>query len=190
MKDGKATKARISRTALGLFVEKGVAETTVRDIAAAAKVAEGTLYRHFAGKDDLAWELFATNFAAFAGDLDRCQKEKNSLAEKMAVMVEHFCSFFDQDPVLFSYLLLVQHDFLKRVPPDMPNPVDLVHQVIWRAMIAGELPRGDAALAAAMVMGIVLQSAVFKIYGRITSPLARISDTLTSACLRALKANN
>jgi AcrR family transcriptional regulator len=110
MRDGKATKARISRIALGLFVKKGVAETTVRDIAASANVAEGTLYRHFTGKDDLAWELFAANFAAFAGDLDRCQKEKNSLAEKMAVMVEHFCTFFDQDPVLFSYLLLVQHD--------------------------------------------------------------------------------
>jgi AcrR family transcriptional regulator len=186
MKDGKATKARISRAAIGLFVEKGVAETTVRDIAAAAKVAEGTLYRHFTSKDELAWELFATNFAAFTGELDRCQGEQDSLAGKVAVMVRHFCTFFDQDPVLFSYLLLAQHDFLKRVPSDMSNPVDLVHQVIWRAMTKGELPPGDAAVAAAMVMGIVLQSAVFKIYGRITSSLTGLSDTLTSACLRVL----
>jgi AcrR family transcriptional regulator len=187
MKDGKATKTRISQAALALFVEKGVAETTVRDIAAAAGVAEGTLYRHFTGKDDLAWELYAANFAAFAGELDRRQREKDKLAGKMEVMVHHFCTFFDQDPVLFSYLLLAQHDFLKRVPPDMPNPVDLVHQVIWRAMAAGELPPGDAAAAAAMVMGIVLQSAVFKIYGRITTDLTSLAETLTSACLRVLK---
>jgi AcrR family transcriptional regulator len=190
MKDGKATKARISRAALGLFVEKGVAEATVRDIAAAAQVAEGTLYRHFTGREELAWELFATNFAALAGELDRLQIKQDSLTGKLAVMVGHFCTFFDQDPVLFSYLLLAQHDFLKRVPPDMPNPVDVVHQVIWRAMAAGELPRGDAAVAAAMVMGIVLQSAVFKIYGRITSNLASLADTLTSACLRVLKAKD
>jgi AcrR family transcriptional regulator len=190
MKDGKATKARISRAALALFVEKGIAEATVRDIAEAANVAEGTLYRHFTGKDELAWELFATNFAAFAGELDRRQGEQDSLAGKMAAMVEYFCTFFDQEPVLFSYLLLAQHDFLKRVPLDMPNPVDVVHQVIWRAKAGGELPRGDAAVGAAMVMGIVLQSAVFKIYGRLTASLTSLSNTLTSACLRVLNAKN
>ena len=190
MKDGKATKTKISRAALGLFVEKGVAETTVRDIAAAAGVAEGTLYRHFTGKDELAWELFASNFAAFTGELDRRQREKDKLAGKVGVMVHHFCTFFDQDPVLFSYLLLAQHDFLRRVPPEMPNPVDLVHQVIWRAMAEGELPPGDAATAAAMVLGIVLQSAVFKIYGRITVSLTSLSETLTSACIRVLKAED
>ncbi len=190
MKNGKATKDRISRAALQLFVEKGVAETTVRDIAEAAGVAEGTLYRHFTGKDDLAWELYATNYASFAGELDRRQREKDRLADKMGVMVRHFCTFFDQDPVLFSYLLLAQHDYLKRVPPDMPNPVDLVHQVIWRAMSKGEIAPGDAATAAAMVMGIVLQSAVFKIYGRITANLGSLSDTLTAACLRVLNAKD
>jgi len=187
MRDGKATKAKISRAALGLFVEKGVAETTVRDIAQAAGVAEGTLYRHFAGKEDLAWELFATNFAALAGELERRHAEEETLAGKAGVMVEHFCRFFDQDPVLFSYLLLAQHDYLKRVPPEMPNPVEVVHQVIVQGMNGGELPSGCSATATAMVMGIVLQAAVFKIYGRITANLVSLSDTLTAACLRVLE---
>ena len=187
MRDGKATKAKISRAALGLFVEKGVAETTVRDIARAAGVAEGTLYRHFAGKEELAWELFATNYAAFAQELERHQAEVDTLAGKAGAMVRHFCNFFDQDQVLFSYLLLAQHDYLKRVSSEMPNPVDVVHQVIWRGMAEGELPPGDSATATAMVMGIVLQAAVFRIYGRITVSLANLSDTLTAACLRVLQ---
>ena len=188
MRDGKATRAKISRAALTLFVDKGVTDTTVRDIAAAAGVAEGTLYRHFASKDELAWELFADNFAAFADALDRCQARETTLPDKAAAMVDHFCTFFDQDPVLFSYLLLSQHDYLKRVSPGLPNPVDVVHQVIWRAMSEGELPRGDAATTTAMVLGIVLQAAVFKIYGRITTSLAAVSETLIAGCLRVLKA--
>jgi AcrR family transcriptional regulator len=188
MRDGKTTKSKISRAALTLFVDKGVTETTVRDIAAAAGVAEGTLYRHFAGKDELAWELFADNFAAFADALESCQTRETTITAKTTAMVHYFCTFFDQDPVLFSYLLLSQHDYLKRVPPDLPNPVDVVHQVIWRAMSQGELLPGDSATATAMVLGIVLQAAVFKIYGRITTSLTSVSDTLIAACLRVLKA--
>ena len=44
---GKAedTKARLERAALTLFVARGVAETTTKEIAMAASVAEGTIYR-------------------------------------------------------------------------------------------------------------------------------------------------
>ena len=55
-------------------MEKGITETTVRDIAAAAGLAEGTLYRHFESKEELAWELFSTNYTAFAQELDRLQR--------------------------------------------------------------------------------------------------------------------
>ena len=55
MRDGTETRKRIEAAALLLFVEKGVAETSIRDIAHSAGVAEGALYRHHAGKDDLVW---------------------------------------------------------------------------------------------------------------------------------------
>ena len=104
-RNGNHTKELIARTALKLFVAKGIAETTVRDIAAAAGLAEGTLYRHFESKEELAWELFHTNYTAFAQELDRLQREYETLHEKLTAMIRQFCTFFDRDPVLFSYLL-------------------------------------------------------------------------------------
>ena len=44
----------IERAALRLFMTQGVRGTTVRDIAQGAGVAEGTLYRHWRSKRDLA----------------------------------------------------------------------------------------------------------------------------------------
>ena len=108
------TKELIARTALTLFVEKGIDGATIRDIATAAGIAEGTLYRHYSRQRALAWELFSTNYFAFALELDRLQANYDTLRDKLDAMVRQFCTFFDQDPVLFSYLLLAQHGQLKK----------------------------------------------------------------------------
>jgi AcrR family transcriptional regulator len=182
MRDGSKTRELIARTALKLFVDKGVTETTVRDIASAAGIAEGTLYRHFESKEELAWELFSTNYLAFARELDALQEQYEALQDKLAAMIRRFCAFFDRDPVLFSYLLLAQHAQLKKVTPEMTTAVTVLQKVIGRGMAKGEVPGMDVELAAAMVLGVVLQVAVFKAYNRISHDLSPLSETLANAC--------
>jgi AcrR family transcriptional regulator len=185
-RNGNHTKELIARTALRLFVDQGIAETTVRDIAAAAGLAEGTLYRHFESKNQLAWELFHTNYTAFAFELDLLQQKYDNLKDKLTAMIRQFCTFFDQDPVLFTYLLLVQHSQLKRVTPEMETAVTVLQKVIAEGMAHQEIPQGEVELAAAMVLGVVLQVAVFKAYGRITPNLSNVSDMLAATCWRVL----
>jgi AcrR family transcriptional regulator len=185
-RNGDKTKELIERTALRLFVEKGITETTVRDISQAAGLAEGTLYRHFPSKDELAWELFHTNYTAFAGELDRLQQKYDTLRDKLAAMIRLFCAFFDRDPVLFSYLLLAQHAQLKKVTPEMETAVTVLQKVIAEGMARREAPEMHVELAAALVLGPVLQVAVFRAYGRITQNLTHLSDTLVDTCWRVL----
>jgi AcrR family transcriptional regulator len=52
------TRARLLSAARGLIEEGGYAEATVAAIADRAGVASGTLYRHFASKEELFIELF------------------------------------------------------------------------------------------------------------------------------------
>ena len=55
---GMMTQQRILDAALALFASKGYAETTMRDIAAAAECSLGLTYRYFASKEDLILELY------------------------------------------------------------------------------------------------------------------------------------
>jgi AcrR family transcriptional regulator len=188
MKRGEETRERLTREALRLFVEKGVAETTVRDIAAAAEVAEGSLYRHYESKEALAWELFSGAFTRLAEELDGLQRAEATVRGKVAAMIRHFCTFFDRDRTLFSYLLLSQHGQLRRVTPEMPHPIEVLRRSIRNGMRRGEIPKGDADLATSMVMGLVLQTAVDRVYGRLRHDLSRLADGLVAAAWRVLEA--
>jgi len=186
MRPKNQTKELIARTALSLFVEKGIDGATIRDIATAAQIAEGTLYRHYPGKDALAWDLFSQNFTAFALELQRLQAGHATLRAKLDAMVRQFCAFFDRDPVLFSYLLLAQHGQLQKVTTDMPNPVEVLREVLAAGMDRGEIPAADPNLAAALVMGMVLQVAVFRIYQRLTQSLTSLAEVLVEATWRVV----
>ncbi len=114
------------------------------------------------------------------------QSLHHRLRDKLAAMIRHFCRFYEQDPVLFNYLLLAQHAQLRKVTPDMPNPVAVVRDVIAQAMFRREIQASDPEVLAALVLGLVLQVATFRLYGRVTKPLTGLSDTLIRACYRVL----
>jgi len=170
---GKAedTKARLERAALTLFVARGVAETTTKEIAMAASVAEGTIYRYFPSKEQLALDLFLRHHQGLAEALAEAQRPARGLRAKVEAIVRCYCEWADRDWTVFAYHLLNQHSFLIQVPDGMANPVTVVRDVISQAMKAGEIPRRNVDLAAASAIGVVMQAATYKVYGRFTGDL-------------------
>lgn len=181
-----ATKAKIEAAALKLFAEKGVDQTTTRDIAAGAGISEGAIYRHFESKEALVHELFAANYLRLAGEIDELQAQEEGLRGKLAAMVRAFCLLFEQDPDMFRFLLLVQHGELRKLPPDSKTPVRVVREVIEAAIQRSEIPAQDPNVANALVFGLVLQPALFKVYGQIDQPMTALAERLTEACWRTL----
>src|SRR5438270_14075768 len=58
MTQADLTRERLVRAALELFTAQGYHDTTTPAIAKKAGVAEGTIYRHFAGKQQFCNELY------------------------------------------------------------------------------------------------------------------------------------
>jgi len=186
MRDGTPTREKIERKAMELFVAKGVAETTIRDIAEAADIAEGALYRHYRGKDQLIQALFQQHYASFAERLEALQAGEHGTREKLWVMIAECAHVFDADRVRFQFLLLVQHQSMRRLGDSQATPVEVVRRVLMEGMARGEIPKSDPDLAAAWVMGLIVQPATFKTYGRLPGPMTPLAPALAEACWRVL----
>jgi AcrR family transcriptional regulator len=180
------TRQRIEAAAIHLFVEKGITETTIRDIARAVDISEGALYRHFVSKEDLVWHLFERHYVEFAGSLWSLAEGEATARGKLAVMIRGFCHAHDENPELFRFLLFVQHGQLAKLGPDTPTPVSAVRTVMNGAIASGEIPNQSADLATALVFGVVLQPVQFAAYGRLPSNMGSMSERLIAAAWAAV----
>lgn len=184
--DTPGAKARIERAALDLFVARGVNAATTREIAAAAEVSEGAIYRHFDSKDDLAAAMFLSIHTRLAALVREAARNKGGIAEQTAAIVDAYCATADADFPLFTFHLLYAHRFLP-TPAGVDNPVDAVEDLIAAAIRRREIVRGEPGLIAGMTLGVVLQTALQIHYGRIAGPLSQYADELVIAALAVMR---
>jgi AcrR family transcriptional regulator len=183
------TRDRLEKAAIRLFVEKGVTETSVRDIARAVDISEGALYRHYVSKDELVWAAFEHHYVEFASRLETLAQREPDARGKLAAMIRGFCQAHDENPTLFRFLLFVQHAQLNKLAPGTPTPVDAVRRVIERGIASKDIPTQDPDFATALVFGIVLQPVTFAAYGRLPSKMQPMGERLVHAAWAAVTSN-
>lgn len=186
MRDGSNTRKKLERCALTLFVEKGVSATTIKDIAHKAGVAEGTLYRHYESKDELAQHLFTSAYETFTQEIKKLAFVKPTIAQKIEAMVKFFCEKYDEDPILFNYLLLVQHTQVKTSHEKDINAHENMVALFNDAIKKKEVKKKDPHVYASIVLGIVLQCALSRVYGRIKRSMLEDAEDLVEAIKGAI----
>jgi AcrR family transcriptional regulator len=157
-RDAAENRARILEAARALFDERGVAQVNMADIAMAANVGKGTLYRRFANKGELCYALMDEQLVAFQDEMLGAMQDMTQVdVPKLAQL-----SFFLNALVLFTeahmpFLCEVQQI---RLQAGAQNAL-LPH--IWQRMTiqglltaansAGEFPPGlDITLLADMLL--------------------------------------
>ena len=184
---GEDTKQRVEQAAIRVFVQKSVAGASVRDIAREARVSLGAMYHHYKSKEELASALFIQTWAEMGTELRVRAKLGNTVGDKIREMIRYVFESFEKNWELVTYVYISRHEHLRRVTPDVPNPHLVFRMVIIDAMARGDIPRQDPDLAAAMVMGTIVQVIDTKILGRIKPKLTNCVETVAGACERILR---
>ena len=182
------TRERIERAALKHFVEKGIAETSIRDIADEARVSLGAMYNHFKSKEDLAWQLFIAGWNDIGDEMRRRARVQARLPAKMRSMIEYVFRRFDEDWLLVTYVFRSRHQHLMRLPATRGNPYTIFRLVIADASRRGEIPPGDLELKTSLIVGAIVQAVDSRILSRLKGPLSDSATVTADCCVRMLGA--
>ena len=181
-----AKRQHVMEAALQLFVEKGIEGTTTREIAQLAKAGEGTMFRHFESKDELAWHLFNENLTTFVNRLEESISKQSNTKGKIRSMVEAGYTLYETNPLLCTFLLLTEHSAARRMPENYKTPINLVMRAIDEGQKKGEARMMDPSLAAALVFGAITRVPIFKHAGLIKRDLREMVDEVTDACFKMI----
>ena len=181
-------KDDIEQSAIELFATKGLAATTIRDIAAAAGVAEGALYRHYRGKDDMAWRLYCRETAAFITAFEPLLAAGDEpLPRRLLAAVKFLFAYYKLHPHRLVFVLLSREGFPdQHIPDPQVDPDGVVTRFLRREMDAGNILAADPVLMMSLVRGVVLQPILLHRYGKLATHPLDVAEEIADACMRVL----
>lgn len=149
-------KRRILIEALRLFSEKGLCETTVRDIAAATGYTNPALYKHFRSKDELALQLFVACYKELAARGEAALRTNEGFEDSLLGYVAALAGAFDEQPEAVVFVNENLHRFWPLAPSSMRKRT-IVTQVRGLVRLGAEGRKGPHSvpeeIRVAMVIG-------------------------------------
>lgn len=100
-----ARRASVMTAALALATEGGYDAVQMRDVAARAQVALGTIYRYFASKDHLLAECLLESWRATERRLEERPLVGATAAERVTDLVDRFMRGVERSPALAAALV-------------------------------------------------------------------------------------
>jgi AcrR family transcriptional regulator len=184
-----ATREEIARAALAQVAAGGYASATVQSVARRARVAVGTVYRHFPSKGDLFAEVFRTaSERELAVVIEVSAADGRSAAERVAAAVEAFSRRALAGPVL-AFALIAEP-----VDPAVESERlrlrigyrDAFARVLDDGVAAGELRPRDTQTIAAALVGALAEALVGPLSAREAGSKEALVATLVQFSQEAL----
>lgn len=179
-----AKREDLVNAALALFRERGIKATTIREIAEAAGVTSGALYRHFDSKVALAQALFEDCAGRMTTALRQATQEAGTSGEALARTTRALLEFSRAEPAAFGYILDRHEREVQRAQPGRILPKDVFEEIIAAGVEQGELPPQDVSLSAALIIGMCLRAVFFYEREMLESSWEQMTERIVAAARR------
>jgi AcrR family transcriptional regulator len=168
VRDKHRRREDILRAARDVFAREGFHEAKVEDIAAAARVAKGTVYLYFPDKSSIMQELIDRVLVQLEGAILRVDITNGDVSEQVLHNIRAVVGVFLDDPTLPKILLSPlsggDPDFQRRLQEFLRT----VHGLLREALSDGQhltiIAPGDANVQASFILGalkeLLLQAAL------------------------------
>ena len=157
-RESNKTKNRqaIIQAGIRIFIDKGVSETTVRDIIRSTGLASGTFYNYFNSKE----EVLVAIFDDFAKEIGRTVRDDNvepkNFEEFLRIKLTRFFKFVSSKPEIFM-IMSNNHNLVNNFSINTPQiilEIDYLKEEISDYIKKGVFPNFDVDLFALVVRPI------------------------------------
>lgn len=180
-------RADIETAVVEVVGRKGLHATTIQDIAVAADVSPGLLYRYWKNRDEVAEEVYRRLYTELVMDLVQRGGRESDPWRQLCLVIAGFLDYADRNPVELRFLLLAQHDLGRSVSPEVGIRGHL--ETMLERALSSRRPRADVpiALSVQLALGIVLQPVVGVLYGDLAGPPSQYAGQIQAALARVLE---
>ena len=195
-RDQTATGTRrqaILDAALQVFTARGLRSATMDDIRAQSGASTGSIYHHFAGKEDLIAALYVDGYQDLHRAMRTAFAEASSVAAGVRALVERYLGWFETHELLGRFLLQAAGtEYVAASAPAMRQEVSEFEGVVlaWLepAIAAGAVVRMPAGMYVPLIIGPCRE--ILRRWEAGGVALAEIRQPLAAAVWRSLSSRD
>ena len=159
------TKRKIFDTAMKLFAEKGYSETSVEEITAVTGIAKGTLYYHFAKKEDIFYFLTDEGMKLLKNSIEIKAYKKTSAIEKLREIILIQIKIIVKYEELITLILSQMWGKTERNMKSqecMRDFIAIIEDVVKEGIQNGEIKEMDSNVIATNIFGVMCTGMLYK----------------------------
>lgn len=164
-------QSEIIRVTMELAADKGVDHVTTQDMADAMQLTQGSIFRHFATKDDIWIAVIEWIRDRLMKILDKAASDASDPLNAVERMFFAHINFISKHPaiprLMFSELQRKKNSTMRRLMQELllgyeAKIADLLETAKTQSLVSAELDTKSAAvLYIGMIQGLVMQSFIF-----------------------------
>ena len=185
------TKRKIFETSMKLFAEKGYDATSIEEITATVGVAKGTLYYHFASKEEIFNFLVEEGIKLLQNSIDiKTTKLTNYIDKIKAIVLIEIKIVLKYEDII---TILLSQFYGKearnqKCQKHIYEYISKIEEIVKEGIEQGQIKPGDPKAIASEIYGLICSSLVYKLRNQQNFEVMKLYKEFENTVIEGLKA--